>query len=334
MKISSGKIDRSLRVVIYGPEGIGKSTLASTAPKPLFLDTERGSGHLDVTRVSVNSFADLKDALETVVGLVKTKAFEYESLVLDTADNLWRLCADHVCAQGKKNSIEDFGYGKGYAMAFDTFRDVLHALDFINRHGVWIVVVSHAMVEKIAPPDAAEYSKYCIKVSAPTKQAQAAREYLKEWCDCLLFAHYEVTVNSEQKRAVGGAERILSTSSHPAWEAKNRVGLPEHLPMVAGCLDALWRHAAPQAEAESARVAAEQAVCPSSPEERTSSVYAEATPLRSSEESEDALLVRYFTATGKLTEGQGLDALPENIKRALAARRDAAVAKAREYLAL
>lgn len=328
MKISSGKIARPLRVVIYGPEGIGKSTLAATAPKPLFLDTERGSGHLDVQRVSINSFADLKDALETVVGLVKTKAFEYKSLVLDTADNLWRLCADHVCAVGKKNSIEDFGYGKGYAMAFDTFRDVLHALDFINRHGVWIVVVSHAMVEKIAPPDAAEYSKYCIKVSAPTKQAQVAREYLKEWCDCLLFAHYEVTVNTEQKRAMGGAERILSTSSHPAWEAKNRVGLPEHLPMVAGCLDALWRQEAQQA------VAAEQAVCPSSPEERTSSVYAEATPLRSSEESdEDALLVRYFTATGKLTEGQGLDALPENIKRALAARREAAVTKAREYFA-
>lgn len=316
MKISSGKIDRSLRVVIYGPEGIGKSTLASTAPKPLFLDTERGSGHLDVTRVSVNSFADLKDALETVVGLVKTKAFEYESLVLDTADNLWRLCADHVCAQGKKNSIEDFGYGKGYAMAFDTFRDVLHALDFINRHGVWIVVVSHAMVEKIAPPDAEEYSKYCIKVSAPTKQAQVAREYLKEWCDCLLFAHYEVTVNTEQKRAMGGAERILSTSSHPAWEAKNRVGLPEHLPMEQGCLDALWRHAAPQAEAE--------------PEAAPAQVAAQA----AAPEDEDALLVRYFTATGKLTEGQGLDALPENIKRALAARRDAAVAKAREYLAL
>lgn len=315
MKISSGKISRSLRVVIYGPEGIGKSTLASTAPKPLFLDTERGSGHLDVTRVSVNSFADLKDALETVVGLVKTKSFEYESLVLDTADNLWRLCADHVCAQGKKNSIEDFGYGKGYAMAFDTFRDVLSALDFINRHGVWIVVVSHAMVEKIAPPDAAEYSKYCIKVSAPTKQAQAAREYLKEWCDCLLFAHYEVTVNTEQKRAMGGAERILSTSSHPAWEAKNRVGLPEHLPMVAGCLDALWCSTASQPVAEPV-AAPTQAVAQAAPED------------------EDALLVRYFTATGKLTEGQGLDALPENIKRALAARRDAAVAKAREYLAL
>lgn len=316
MKISSGKIARALRVVIYGPEGIGKSTLASTAPKPLFLDTERGSGHLDVTRVSINSFADLQDALETVVEQVRAKTFEYKSLVLDTADNLWRLCADKVCEAGKKKSIEDFGYGKGYAMAFDTFRDVLHALDFINRHGVWIVVVSHAMVEKIAPPDAAEYSKYCIKVSAPTKQAQAAREYLKEWCDCLLFAHYEVTVNSEQKRAVGGSERILSTSSHPAWEAKNRVGLPEHLPMVEGCLDALW---------------------PSSSDGRTSSDYAEATPLRSSEESaedEEGLLVRYFTATGKLAEGQGLDALPENIKRALAARREAAVAKAREYLAL
>lgn len=314
MKISSGKIARPLRVVIYGPEGIGKSTLAAGAPSPLFLDTERGSGHLDVKRVSINSFADLKDALETVVGLVKTKAFEYKSLVLDTADNLWRLCADHVCAVGKKNSIEDFGYGKGYGMAFDTFRDVLHALDFINRHGVWIVVVSHAMVEKIAPPDAAEYSKYCIKVSAPTKQAQVAREYLKEWCDCLLFAHYEVTVNTEQKRAMGGAERILSTSSHPAWEAKNRVGLPEHLPMVAGCLDALWRQDAPQAVAE--------------PEAAPAQVAAQAAP-----EDEDALLVRYFTATGKLTEGQGLDALPENIKRALAARREAAVTKAREYFA-
>ena len=214
-------------------------------------------------------------------------------------------------------------------MAFDRFRLVLEALDRINRAGVHVVMVCHAKVDRISPPDSAEYSKYCIKVCAPNKQAEAARELVKEWCDALMFCKYDVVVNSDTRKAVGEAERVICTTSSPAWEAKNRFGLPEVMPMVAESLAPIWGTAAAAAAPEAA-----PAVCPSSPEERTSSVYAEATPLRSSEESEeDALLVAYFVATGKLAEGQGLDKLPAHVARALESRREAALETARNFFA-
>ena len=50
MAIRRGRIPRPQKVVIYGPEGVGKSTLAGRLPEPVFLDTEGGTHHLDVAR--------------------------------------------------------------------------------------------------------------------------------------------------------------------------------------------------------------------------------------------------------------------------------------------
>lgn len=51
MRITSGKVVRPQKVVIYGAEGIGKSTLAAQFPNPLFIDTEGGTAQLDVRRI-------------------------------------------------------------------------------------------------------------------------------------------------------------------------------------------------------------------------------------------------------------------------------------------
>ena len=51
LNITSGKIDRALKVVVYGSEGIGKTTFAAAFPEPLFIDTEGGTAHMDVRRI-------------------------------------------------------------------------------------------------------------------------------------------------------------------------------------------------------------------------------------------------------------------------------------------
>ena len=63
LKIERGRRQTPARVVLYGTEGIGKSTLAAEFPAPLVLDTEEGTHHLDVARVSVGTWEALRQAV-------------------------------------------------------------------------------------------------------------------------------------------------------------------------------------------------------------------------------------------------------------------------------
>lgn len=318
MKITKGKQARAQRVVIYGVEGIGKSTLASAAPAPLFLDTENGTGQLNVDRVEVQNLNDLGGALSELL----SGNLGYKTVVLDTADNLWRMCADSICAENNWADIEKAGYGKGYAMAGDRFRLVISRFDELMKRGINVVIVCHAKIDRISPPDNAEYSKYAIKVAAPNRQAEASRELLKEWCDCLLFCHYDTTVDSSKGKAVGEHKRIVSTSSAPAWEAKNRYGLPETMEMNASTMQAVFAAAGCGHNAP--------AEAPQSPQSVPEQVQQVSTPAEPETSAED-VLVRYFIGIGKLQQGQTLDALPENLKAALQARPEAALAKAKAW---
>ena len=313
MQIIKGKQARAQRVVIYGVEGIGKSTLASNAPAPLFLDTENGTAHLDVDRVNVNTLEDLREAC----AMLERDEHEYKTLVLDTADNLNRMCADAICAESGKKSIEDFPYGKGYIAAFERFRLVLAFFDRLLTKGINIVVLAHAKITTISLPDASEYSKYCIKVCAPNKQAEQARELLKEWCDTLLFCKYDVVVNSAEKKAVGESKRVVCTTSAPAWEAKNRLGLPDTMDMTADVVRRALHVGEPCASDEPASTPAPVAAAPAP---------------TADPEAEDALLLDYFR-NGKhvLNDSETLEQLPPRIKTALQTRRADALARAHEW---
>lgn len=111
MNISSGVIISAQKIVIYGPEGIGKSTMASKFPSPVFCDTEGGTKRLNVSRF------DRPTSMEMVIKqieYVKQNPNVCKTFVLDTADWLEKLCGQSVCASAQKKGIEDFGYGKGY----------------------------------------------------------------------------------------------------------------------------------------------------------------------------------------------------------------------------
>lgn len=326
LNIKKGRQSRAQRVVIYGPEGIGKSTLAANnMPAPLFLDTEDGTCQLDVDRVPVRSIDDLRDAMAALLAEAKAGTCEYKSVVLDTADRLWMMCADYVCAENNWKDIEQPGYGKGYAIVAGKFRSLFGGFDKLMRAGLHVCIVCHAKVDRIVPPDNTEYNKYLIKISAPNKQAEQSREYVKEWCDTLLFCHYQIAVDQEKKRLVGGgneATRVVSTVPTPAWEAKNRFGLPAELPMEAGVLSSLFTgEQAEQVEAAKPVVAGKAA-------EKTAKLAQIEATKAEMRDKEDAILVEFFVATGKLQAGEGLEALPEAVKQALATRREAAVAKA------
>ena len=223
LKISNGRIPRAQKVVLYGSEGIGKSTLAAMFPNPLFIDTEGGTAHMDVRRIDKpGTWTELMDVLNEVAITPDVCG----SLIIDTADWAEQLAVSYVCAKYKKAGIEDFGYGKGHTYLAEEFAPFFRALDRIVGAGIHVVVTAHAKMRKFEQPDEmGAYDRWEMKLS------KQVAPLFKEWCDMLLFLNYQtyvVTTENKSTKAQGG-KRVMYTSHHPCWDAKNRHGLEEVL---------------------------------------------------------------------------------------------------------
>lgn len=226
MKITTGKIQGgAIRAVIYGTEGIGKSTLASELPNPIMLDIEDGTKQLDCARASCLDWR----ALEQAVKELTTTDHGYQTVVIDTADWLEKRLIEHVLKQSGKKSIEDFGFGKGYTVIQEHVVRFLASTDALIAAGIHVVFVAHTKVVRVSPPDQTDgFDRYELKL---TKQVAPL---LKEWCDLLLFTNYKLQIvegSDGRLKAQGGKIRTMYAERCAAWDAKNRFGLPEEMPM-------------------------------------------------------------------------------------------------------
>ena len=235
--VTTGVQAAPVKTVLYGPEGIGKSTFASHFPDPVFIDTEGGTKRLNVARLpQPTSWAMLLDE----VAEVRKGNVPCSTLVIDTADWAERLCIQAVCARAKVNGIEDFGYGKGHTYVKEEFSKLLDALEEVLNAGHNVVVLAHAAITKFEQPDAVgNYDRWSMKTS------KQVAPLLREWCDMLLFANYKTVVEKagsgpNAKNKASGGRRVLYTTHHPCWDAKNRFGLPEEVPLdyasIADCI--------------------------------------------------------------------------------------------------
>ena len=244
--VTTGVQSAPVKTVLYGPEGIGKSTFASHFPDPVFIDTEGGTKRLDVARLpQPTSWAMLLDE----VAEVTRGSVPCGTLVLDTADWAERLCAQAVCARAKVKGIEDFGYGKGYTYLKEEFGRLLDGLEETLKAGHNVVVLAHAAITKFEQPDAVgNYDRWTMKTS------KQVAPLLREWCDMLLFANYKTVIEKSgsgpnAKNKASGGKRVLYTTHHACWDAKNRFDLPEEIPFtyeaIAHCIPGSAPTAAP-----------------------------------------------------------------------------------------
>ena len=231
MQITRGIIQKGLKYCVYGPEGIGKSTFASKIPGILFIDTEGSTATMDVARLPKPTTWQM---LIQEAEYVRDNPGVCNALVIDTADWAERLCVDAVCAAHPVNnqpmkSIEDAGYGKGYVYLYEEFGRLLNILSAIAEKGIHVGFTAHAMMRKFEQPDElGAYDRWELKMS------KKVGPLVKEWADLLLFANYKTLVYASDKdgkkhKAAGGM-RVMYTTHHPCWDAKNRHGLAEELP--------------------------------------------------------------------------------------------------------
>lgn len=229
MEIIKGKLSKPQKIVIYGPEGIGKSTFASQFPNALFIDTEGSTYRLDVARMKKpSSWEYLNQQIEHV-----KKNKPCKTLVIDTIDWAERLAIDFIVARGGKRSITNFGYGEGFIQLEEEFGRFLNKLSDLIEVGINVVLTAHAKIVRFEQPDEiGPYDRWELKLG--NKTTAKTSSLVKEWADMVLFANYKtysVATDDKGTKFKGqGGKRVIYTSHHPAWDAKNRHGLPDELP--------------------------------------------------------------------------------------------------------
>ncbi|MDT2770527.1 ATP-binding protein [Enterococcus pseudoavium] len=224
MNITTGKVPKAQKVVLYGVEGIGKSTFASQFPDPLFIDTEDSTLHMDVKRFDKPTSWEM---LKQQVDYVKQNR-PCQTLVIDTMDWAEDLCKRHLMAANGWNAIDSEGYGKKFVALAEQMGGLLNKLSEVIDMGINVVVTAHAMLRKKEEPDEmGAFDRYELKLEKKTAPL------VKEWADMVLFANYKTTVitdsKTNSKKATGG-QRMMYTTHRPAWDAKNRIGLADELP--------------------------------------------------------------------------------------------------------
>jgi hypothetical protein len=226
--VITGKIPKPPRVLIYGVHGIGKSSLAASAPNAIFIPTEEGADEIDVAKFPV---AESQPQVLEYLRTLYADKHDYQTVVIDSVDWLEdeiRLSLTHEYTE------KELAFGKDSLYAEERLGEVLTALNALrSKRSMTCIMIAHSEIRRFDSPLTEPYDRYQPKLQ------QRFSALLQEWADAVLFTGYDVTVvaddkgfNKKSHRGVGVGERRIFTEERPGYLAKNRYDMPESLPML------------------------------------------------------------------------------------------------------
>lgn len=220
------------RSVLYGPGGIGKTTLAAQAPGPVaFIDLDDSLPRLRPNLEAAGLMANIRNVpVETwteLMGVLEAEGWDdIKTLCIDSGTKAEELAVartlETVLVDGRRvNSVEGYGFGKGYGYVFDTFLPMLTALDRHCRVGRNVVLICHDCTSTVPNPAGEDWLRYEPRLQAPASGKASIRLRVREWADHVLFLGYDVDVTKEGKgRGIG--TRTLYPTELPHCMAKSR----------------------------------------------------------------------------------------------------------------
>lgn len=269
-EISGIQYGSGIKAVLYGQEGVGKSSLAANIPGIVFIDCEGSTTKMNVRRLPPpTSWAMLDDEMDFILQNYVAKG--YKAVAIDTFDWAEMLALQAICADHNVKGIESIAYGKGWQFECELIARFLENTDKLIKAGIHVILICHAISRKTTlPEEMDEFDHWELKLGNKTTNKIAP--LLKEWSDMTLFLAFKTQIMAADDKGkvhkATSVQRVMYATKSAWWDAKNRFGLPDMMPLDYGAIAHLFAPANQMMErAQSMNIPVETINPPAAPQQ-------------------------------------------------------------------
>ena len=233
--VTRGVTRKAWKLGIYGPEGIGKSSLAALCPDVVFADLEHSTADMDVARVELSTSPDYATCWSCLRAWVQS--LSSGTYCIDSMTRAEDWCTAWVIKNKKSNegaaatdSLEDFKYRAGLTFIVDEFRRFLSDIENSYLRGASFIMVAHNRVSRLKNPDGSDFIRHEPRLIDDPKASNMLQWV--QFLDHLLFVNLDMNIT--KGKVAGSGSRTIHLDTAPSRLSKTRSLPTEPMPFDKG----------------------------------------------------------------------------------------------------